>query len=438
MADAAARVGITIDATDKTSPAFNSASKGAGRLTSRFKSMAPHLKALPESAGKASAALLLLQGSTGQMSAGVADAVNKIGALVAMMAVGGPLGIGIAAITLGLLGVQKILEAVRPPLKDDVDEFAEMNSHFRAGVTHIKPLITGFNELRRAMDQVTEANRSWRQASDDALDAATSASRLLRENEEKLAAKREARFARREARRKEEETARDAAAKAEAERLTRVAAVADDLIAKRESTRQILLARQEADAKFLDAKLTESEGKRRTAAVQTANVVANASANLAAAVIANDKDAKRAAISAAIDVAQAKIVAAAASGAANAFEGAQKLPFPANVIVGPAVAAVVLAAILAFRSKINLAQGGLVQGGTPGRDSIPALLRPGERVLTPEQQRDGAGGGGGGDTYNFSMPTLMPSVTEGRRMAKEVVKQIRSAKRLGVTGFAGA
>jgi hypothetical protein len=51
-----------------------------------------------------------------------------------------------------------------------------------------------------------------------------------------------------------------------------------------------------------------------------------------------------------------------------------------------------------------MAGGGVVRGGIPGRDSVPALLMPGERVLTVAQNRDwesGRSGGssGGGDTY---------------------------------------
>jgi hypothetical protein len=54
-------------------------------------------------------------------------------------------------------------------------------------------------------------------------------------------------------------------------------------------------------------------------------------------------------------------------------------------------------------------RGGMVQGGVPGRDSVPALLMPGERVLTVAQNRDwengrsggSSSGGGGGDTYNI-------------------------------------
>lgn len=52
---------------------------------------------------------------------------------------------------------------------------------------------------------------------------------------------------------------------------------------------------------------------------------------------------------------------------------------------------------------IAMSRGGEVRGGIPGRDSVPALLMPGERVLTVAQNQEwksGQGGGrGGGDTY---------------------------------------
>ena len=53
----------------------------------------------------------------------------------------------------------------------------------------------------------------------------------------------------------------------------------------------------------------------------------------------------------------------------------------------------------------GFSRGGLVRGGVPGRDSVPAMLMPGERVLTVSQNRDwesgraGGWSGGGGDTY---------------------------------------
>lgn len=69
-------------------------------------------------------------------------------------------------------------------------------------------------------------------------------------------------------------------------------------------------------------------------------------------------------------------------------------------ILGPPLAVLIAAAGAVQISKIQstqpqrYAEGGFVRGGTPGVDSVPALLTPGELVLTEEQQ---AAVGGGGD-----------------------------------------
>jgi hypothetical protein len=52
--------------------------------------------------------------------------------------------------------------------------------------------------------------------------------------------------------------------------------------------------------------------------------------------------------------------------------------------------------------------GGIVTGGSPGRDSVPALLTPGEMVLTPRQARYLAAGGYAvpGGPFAFSIATI--------------------------------
>jgi hypothetical protein len=70
--------------------------------------------------------------------------------------------------------------------------------------------------------------------------------------------------------------------------------------------------------------------------------------------------------------------------ASNAFTVGAKLGGP---VTGAAFAAVATAVQLANVSRIasqqptGFANGGLVEGGIPGRDSVPALLTPGEVVV---------------------------------------------------------
>jgi len=49
----------------------------------------------------------------------------------------------------------------------------------------------------------------------------------------------------------------------------------------------------------------------------------------------------------------------------------------------------------------DFAAGGIVSGGVPGRDSVPALLMPGEEVLPVNSPRNSRNGGGGNKTFNW-------------------------------------
>lgn len=60
---------------------------------------------------------------------------------------------------------------------------------------------------------------------------------------------------------------------------------------------------------------------------------------------------------------------------------------PLNFVMAALVAAAGVAEIATIKSA-KFAHGGLVTGGVPGLDSVPALLTPGERVLTVAQTRE--------------------------------------------------
>lgn len=67
----------------------------------------------------------------------------------------------------------------------------------------------------------------------------------------------------------------------------------------------------------------------------------------------------------------------AAAAARRMFLAGSQFPFPANVILAPALAAGAFAAVMAFDT------GGLVPG-TANFDSVPAMLKPGEAVIPKE------------------------------------------------------
>ena len=80
------------------------------------------------------------------------------------------------------------------------------------------------------------------------------------------------------------------------------------------------------------------------------------------------------------------IGAAAAKAAAEAASAVAGIPV-VGPFLAPAAAAGMLGLVKGFLSLVKFADGGVVTGGSPGKDSVGALLTPGERVLTVEQNK---------------------------------------------------
>jgi hypothetical protein len=77
----------------------------------------------------------------------------------------------------------------------------------------------------------------------------------------------------------------------------------------------------------------------------------------------------------------ANITMKTAESAMNIFEGFSTIPFIGYALGIAAAAAAVLYGGEQIASVTAAAQGGLIAGGIPGRDSVPALLMPGELVV---------------------------------------------------------
>jgi hypothetical protein len=98
--------------------------------------------------------------------------------------------------------------------------------------------------------------------------------------------------------------------------------------------------------------------------------------------------------------ARSLISADAAEASAKVFAQAiAKVPFPANLGVAPALAALVLTGVNALGATIHMQEGGVVPGGQPWMgDVIPTMLTPEEGVLTTQNMEllnsaiNGAGG----------------------------------------------
>jgi hypothetical protein len=87
----------------------------------------------------------------------------------------------------------------------------------------------------------------------------------------------------------------------------------------------------------------------------------------------------------------------AAAAARKAYLAGMHFPFPANLVMGPALGAMAFASVMAFE------QGGIVPGVGKG-DTVPAMLEPGEGVLSNKvmdglKSKASGSGQGGGDVH---------------------------------------
>jgi hypothetical protein len=188
----------------------------------------------------------------------------------------------------------------------------------------------------------------------------------------------------------------------------------DRLLAKRAQDAEMQLQLDETVARQIDANLEAN--KQRTQAL--AQTISGELASSIEGVIQGTKtmgeaykDFAAVALTELIKFAIASITTASATGGANAAASSASAG-PAGVVAAPFVAATMVAFIKGFLTEFQF--GGVVQGGTPNRDSVPALLTPGERVLTQRQNaafEAGQGNGGGGVTINAQVtaPVGAPS-----------------------------
>jgi len=105
----------------------------------------------------------------------------------------------------------------------------------------------------------------------------------------------------------------------------------------------------------------------------------------------------------------------AAAAARKAYLAGMHFPFPANIVMGPALGAMAFASVMAFQ------EGGLVPGVGSG-DIVPARLEPGEGIITKKvmeglsnRAKFGDADKGGGDTHIHlhSNPTIHALDSDG-------------------------
>ena len=149
----------------------------------------------------------------------------------------------------------------------------------------------------------------------------------------------------------------------------------------------------------------------------------------------------------ALQAVQASLIQALAGQAGFIFS---TIPPPASFAVAAAAAAAVAAVFAGIRGAVaGFAQGGLVRGGTPGRDSVPALLTPGEVVLpvplvrsimglvgSPSHgpmQAGGMAAAGGGTQINLRVETVAPltNVDVDNLINRRLLPALRRARSRG-------
>jgi hypothetical protein len=135
---------------------------------------------------------------------------------------------------------------------------------------------------------------------------------------------------------------------------------------------------------------------------------------------------------------QARAVAAAVNAFATSAGPAAVLG-PAGVAIAAGTAAAFYGAAMGMQAQVpHLATGGLIMGGTPGRDSVPAMLQPGEFVIPARetallQAMLGRRGGTGSTTIVINQ--AFPDSRATDRMIKEQL--IPSQQRLARIGIRG-
>lgn len=139
-----------------------------------------------------------------------------------------------------------------------------------------------------------------------------------------------------------------------------------------------------------------------------------------------------------IDMVQKAVLAYAVQAAAAAMANNSSAP-GIGLIIGAAMGAAALGMVKGLLSQIpkpeGYADGGFVTGGVPNRDSVPALLMPGEFVIPKKQvdaMRNGQGGAGGGTNIQINT-TVPPNRGEMKRYIRQnLIPAMRELKSQGV------
>jgi hypothetical protein len=136
-------------------------------------------------------------------------------------------------------------------------------------------------------------------------------------------------------------------------------------------------------------------------------------------------------------MAQKAIMAHALEAAAASYKSQAGIPI-IGPILGAAAASVALGIVRGYVGQLPAyATGGEVRGGVPGRDSVMAMLTPGERVLTVQENREMKRGGGQSQPVNqstnvsISMAMPMQRADIDRYIRDTITPSVKRLRRIG-------
>jgi hypothetical protein len=503
-----AEVGLIISAKDKASAVLQqiggTGKKSLGQLAISGTRAGQVLKTLPEQFAKSSSALLLFQNSVSGMGGQVADAANKLTAVVGLVATGGPIGIGLGALTLGIGAasaawdvftsetrnaesaqrtIATALATSSDRLREQKDEVKNLNNELRffgqeaaiVAITKQEELIAanerGVEAITAERDALLMNGRVFRDLTPEQEKRLENLNKIIDNSTKMLGVRRQtleqmkAIRARTEEQNSADEKQQRIAATAITQRNDLLASLRSESIAREQATKSgvnmsqatlqiagdvellvkklqnkakltareieqartlISLSRQareedqithdqklvnlnsrlaaidsevakNAAARDRQLELDEQIIKSREAATERATEDLTSSmqtmANSSIDIITNFEETAenklkafgKLAIQTGAQVALKIIGQRAAEAAAGAASSQAGVP-----IIGPALATAAAGAMLAFVMALtNKFQfGGVVRGGIPNKDSVPALLTPGERVLTQRERAE--------------------------------------------------
>lgn len=553
------KTGLVYEGVDRgATKTMKSVESGANGLRQKLGGMSKHVEKMPDAFGKSAAAMMMMQGATAQMGGGAADAANKLTALVALAATGGPLGIAIAAAT-GLVAAlskgyevlttktrnfesaMKSLEPVTKAmsermrsvitdtkdLKEELRDFGKTSSQImqdqiawdKAGIESNKQMIAddrerirvlsglykltenmGFVERERLLAEHDLAGKSREDLAQKAILLGKQVENTKKANDIRerrieqaqvqleLAAKERAAIDAKEAaerrhnaaierrRAKQAETAAEALAQFEWEleqanqAIIARQAQADAIVAIEQNKKDRIAAINDkmdkdlAEARDKDAELVKqkeeaelSSAKQKAAAVQATTTAILQQAAMEAQGARNTAEKVEAfARSSAKQVIDILATRAAAAAMEKAVE---QLGMPWGAVVGAAASIAAFGVVAAIKTK--LAAGGIVPGAQTGRDTVPAMLMPGEAVASTRQtdalrsfvtmlagERVGrnvadmsrglpSGGGetaqsGGGGAVIFNVSQQFPDRLLSRRQFRRDAQEVRKLQRRGM------